>query len=357
MTDIKKIFGDVNFKKRIQYTNGGTLSGGNSLISKNISNITQNEIKNRMIDYNSFKKKYYKNNKLDEKYIMLLESLLYDITPICSDIFEKEKPTSDKIKKIYNLSNEELFSLFITYFKINNIKNSSYEILFFSYRDLLEKLLSIFIKLRNSICCDNNMKKLETHWNTYNETNRIDTSSIYLYFIFNKIDSLPKYKWIIDNKKYKKINNTIRLFLDKLDDVNYNYTGFCPYDVKNRISSIFSFPIKELIDCIIVMDNKNLYKNIYKEIFELVNYIEINKVYIKNKLNTNRIVKNYNIDKIKLINNNNINNKSIIETYTNFIKYIFDAYVKFTPYLLRVENKFYKMYTTIEKISKKIRII
>jgi len=357
MVDIKKIFGGVICSNNTQKIVGGSLIGGNATVLKNISNTTQTEIRNRMIDYNAFRNQYLKNNKIDEKYKITLESLLYDIMPFNCNIFEKDTTTTSKIEKLYKLGNKELFILLIDYFKLKEIKTLTYELIFFAYKDLLEKIISIFINLRNSICGDNNIKKLENIWKLYNDNNNIDTSSIYLYFIFNKIEELPKYKWSIPNKKYKKINNKIQIFLNKIDEVNYNYKGFCPYDIKNRMSSLFSFPIKELLDCIAEMDTDNKYKKIYNDIYDLVVYIEINKKYIKNKLNVDYILEQYNLNSIKLLKIDRKKEKNIMDTYTNIVKYMFDAYVKFTPELLRIENKFYKLSNKIEKISNKFKKI
>jgi len=357
MVDIKKIFGGIVCSNNTQKIVGGTLTGANTIVLKNISNTTQNEIRNRMIDYNAFRDQYFKNNKIEEQYDTTLESFLYDILPIKCNIFESNTMTIGKIEHLYNLNNEELFILLIDYFKLTEIKTLSYKVIFFAYKELLEKIISIFIKLRNSICCDNNIKKLEKIWNLYNDNNNINTSSIYLYFIFNKIKELPKYKWIIDNKKYKKINNKIHIFLDKLDEINYDYKGFCPYDSKNRMSSIFSFPIKELLDCVTEMDNNNKYTKIYKDIYDLASYTEVNKDYVKNKSNMDYILTKNNINNIKLLKIDRKKEKNIMDTYTNIIKYTFDAYVKFTPYLIKIENSFYKLSNKIENITNKINKI
>lgn len=358
MTDIKKIFGGINSSKRIQYMIGGTMNknSNKSIIYKNISNITQNEIQLKMIEYNAFKKQYL-NNKIDIKYAMLLESLLYDILPFKCKSFEKEVTTIEKIEKLYKLNNIDFFHIIVEYFKVSDIKSVSYEIVFFSYKLLLEKLISIFIKLRTSICNDNDMVNLEKNWKEYDNSKNINTSSIFLYFIFNKIQSLPKYNWIIPDKKYKKLNNIIKIFLTKLNSIKYDYNGFCHYDIKNRIKSIFSFPIYELLKCIIEMDSKKKYKYIYDGIYELVDYLNVNKDYIKNRINIDKIVSLDKLNNIKLLNINRKLEKNTIDIYVNAIKYTFDSYIKFTPYLLLVENKFYELSIKIEKINNKIEKI
>jgi hypothetical protein len=362
MTDIKKIFNDITLSTRTQLMIGGSLNSGDSIISKNISNITLNTIKNKMIEYNSFKKEYFNNGNIDKKYINALESVMYDILPLNCIIFENNDKLIDKIEKIYSLDNDNLFILFVEYFKLNTIKTISHEVIFFEYKGLLEKIMSIFINLRKSLSDDNDIQKLEKKWKYHDEIHGINTSSVYLYFIFNKIDKLPKYKWIIDKKegdekekeKRKRVNNKIHIFLNKLDDIKYDYTGFCYYEIKQRMSSIFSFPIKELLDCIIEMDVENKYNNIHSYFDNLIEYINENKEYIKSKSNVYKIINNFNLKKVKLIEINRADEKNLIDTYINIIKFIFDSYVKFTPYLTCLENKFYKVSNKINKVSNKI---
>lgn len=334
-----------------QYNYINIHGGGNEVCKKNITDITINKIKNKFIDYKKFKEIYgVKNKKINLKYINALQNIMYDILPLNNKIYDTYDTHIKKINYTYSLSKCDLFNLFIDYFNIDNIKLISYEMLFYSYKNMIEKLVEIFIKLKND-----NINDLKNTWNAYNIENNIDTSSILLYFLFND-HKIGKYKWDLPNTNTNKnINNNINEFLDKIQTLNFKYLGFCPYAYKKRLHAILIFPVEELLECIKIMDHTNNYIHIYNAINKLKKYIQNNQKVIKNYSNNclPNLLKE--IDPKKKLNKNiteidKINNTAITYSYLHFIKYIFNLYIEYTQDLLILENNYYKLSISIDNI-------
>lgn len=324
--------------------------GVNKIIKKNIDNQVLNKIKNKCIDHKLFKKNYYiKDNAINVKYIELLKMHMYDILPLNNKIYNSFNTCFEKIKYTHSLSYVSIINLLIDYFKLNDNKIMSYEILFHSYKNMIEKLIEIFIKLKND-----DISNIRKEWCVYNNKNNINTSSVLLYFLFNKHNSI-NYNLSTISFENNIINTKINIFLDKLNKINYRYLEFCPHYYENRLQSILSFPIEELIDCIKSMDKNNNYVNKYKIIYELKIYIKKNKINIK-KLNNSISeiiddINNIEINKKKnTFVNNNISDIPLINIYTDFIEYMFYIYKSYLPYLLEIEDNHYKLSIEIDNI-------
>ena len=312
-------------------------------LDKNIKNMSLNKIKNNFIHYYSFKKTYFKSKKLNDKYITDLENVIYEVTPLIKD----EKSLLRQIEQFYNMDENHIFENLLIYFSVHSIKNVAYESLFFSYKKLIEHVLEEFIKLRKTINDDNDMDLLLEDWNTYDENNKINTSSTLLYFMFNNHDTKEKYKW--NTNKNDNIDKKITVFLDKVKEVDFKYIGFCPYDSLNRLMILMKFPLKELLDCI--PSNPIIIK--YND---LVTFIKDNRYYLKYKLSIPTIKE----IKLKRIDLSDIKKKiqktRLIEIYINFLEYIFDCYIKYASYLIQTEKKFYDFEKKIEELNNMLNI-
>ena len=342
--------------------------GDNKIIIKNIDNQVLNRVRNKFIDYKLFKEIYnIENNTLEKKYLQSFKLNMCDILPLNNKIYNSLNTHLEKITYTYNLSNTDIINLLIDYFKINDNKVISYKILFHAYKNMIEKLIEIFIKLKNdkndkNDKTDKNNKnnkidKLKNIWNTYSIKNNINTSSILLYFLFNKHNSI-KYNLLSNSKESGIINEKINIFKNILHQMNYKYLGFCPFDYENRLHSILAFPIEELINCIKIMDKKKIYINIYNSIDELKKYIQKNKTKIKGYntcvleilIDMKNAIKIDKKRKINLIKIDKLDNLKLVYTYIQFIQYIFYFYIQCLPYLIKLEDNYYNLSSEIYNI-------
>jgi hypothetical protein len=327
----KSILGGID-KSAIDDTFHLQVSGGisikNNHINKFIStgNKSKTYVKNKIIEWDSFKEVYYENNVLNVKYFKNLLKVVNNILPL--PIYTTDY--NDLIymaNKLYNADLTNISKALINTYDIYDPFKQSIRFLFMSYKVYIENIIEIFVKLRNlhvDPIDELDFNKLIETWTFIDLKNKTDTSSIILFFNFPpnslKLDStIPTIKWKINNKKYEKYNKIIDGFLYNIKKLKFQYIGFCPHVSIKRLMILFSFPILNLLQAIYELDEiskkpKNIKIKINAKCYDIIKKIKklnknINLIktpvklsFSKKQTNINDMIyKNTTKDKIKIL--------------------------------------------------------
>jgi hypothetical protein len=358
-----------------------------NLITENvvICNITKTFLKNKITEWDSFKDVYYDNNKLDTKYYnKLIETInnIYLLPFYCSD----EKELANIISNIYNGSDKQIYTAISNTLNLLEPIKPVIKHLFMSYKIFIEKLIEIFVKLRNSYVDDshtNDFKLLLEKWNAIDMENNINTSSLILFFNFppkkvNLENSIKKIEWNIDNANNSELNNSeannselnnseannselnnseannseaniceanklIDKFLNKAKSNNFFYCGFCPFIPLERFEILLRFPANDLINIIKLLDTKNIYEKSINEANASINNIsklnacisEISKLGNINIIKKQLPKENVTADKI-----NNIKFfEKYVELYLDLYKQVGLVFIKKEQYICALIKK------------------
>ena len=188
-----------------------------------IGNFYKNFVKNKIIEYDSFKDIYFKNNKLDKEYYTKYLELL-NIIFIMPFYTLVDNEILYFIENIYHSDDATILNVISKSLILNNTKNKALYHLFITYKVFIEKLIDIFIVLRNDFILFhlshskkdnsenqeitaklNNYPNMIKIWNILDNKNKISTSSPVLFFNFTPPDyeletSIPQIKWLISDE-------------------------------------------------------------------------------------------------------------------------------------------------------------
>lgn len=267
---IKSILGGIdtsvtgeNFHLQVS----GGISTKNNHINKYISsgNKSKTYVKNKIIEWDSFKEVYYKNGKLDTKYFNNILKTANDILPL--PIYTKNYDDFIYMADtLYNTKLNKISTALINTYNIYDPFKQSIQFLFMSYKVYVENIIEIFVKLRNLHVNPKdvvNFNELIEKWTFIDLKNNTDTSSIILFFNFPPLSltldsTIPTLKWKILHKKnpqlYKKYNKLIGEFLHNIKITKFQYIGFCPHVSIKRLMALFNFPMSQLLQAIYELD-------------------------------------------------------------------------------------------------------
>ena len=286
--ETRKLFG--GFDKLSGDTKTLTVTGGFAKNNKHIEHsivigdTVKNFVKNKILEWKTFKDIYYENGKLDDKhYPKLIDTLnnIYTLPFYTTD----ETEILFLITGIYNAEPCEIINALIKSVDIFISLKSSIRHLFMTYKIYIEKMIEIYCILRNEYITHFNLKNndendfndITARWNIIDVENSINTSSPILLFNFppksiNLEKSIPKIIWNIksNDPKHKKINNLVKCMLNKIKENNFEYIGYCPHDAIHRFQLLLKFPTNHLIKLINSVDYNNKYKFINCECNKII---------------------------------------------------------------------------------------
>ena len=249
----------------------------------NVDDISKTFIDNRIIAWESFKRVYYKDDVIDIKYYNDFINNIYKVIPFIG-YTSNENDILKNLYELYNESDETIANTIMDKINSKNNFNKTIHHLFMSWKSYIEKLIELFISLREKYILDNNLtdprnniKDLFDKWLNINIEQNLDTSSLILLFNFppkHYADALgpdiPKIHW---NIKTHKLDNKITDFLNIIKKNKFEYIGFCKNDLITRFKALLLFPIDDLLKLIY-----ELYTNV--KIHKLSDYIYVYSQYI-----------------------------------------------------------------------------
>lgn len=341
-----------------------TISGGinvnNNHIEKDIviGNKTKIFVKNKFIEWDSFKSVYFTKNNLPDKYYdKLLKVAISIITfPIYT---ECDNNIVYMAHKIYNESSKNISNAIIRNLDIYSTFKQSVKYLFMSYKLYIERLIERFLYLKNNITGKQiDFDKMVNTWGELDIKNRTNSSSIILFFNFPPRDTrmeknIPRIEWKFPKKpKYAKLNKLTDNFLRNSKD--FQYLGYCPYVSIDRLLALIKFPARHLRQIVCemeVMDNsryeiKKKYTLITKEIISLGKTISKIKQPISPQIKKKKLPK-------KLKGSTQQKVKIIISYIEAFLK----LYKDISPDISKKERQINKVSGKLCKISKGIQEI
>lgn len=367
---VDKISGEFNIVEVV-----GGFDKNLNLSYKNIvtGDITKTFLKNRITEWELFKEVYYEKNKLDKKYYDKFIEMLNNIFILpfyCDD----EEKILNMVYSIYNSSNNQIYVAMSNTLDLLNPLKSILKHLFMNYKVFIEKLIEVYIILRNDYITKNNIQEQNTYnnfdllinnWIDIDMKNKTNTSSVILFFNFPpknvKLEkSIKKIEWHIKGAN-EDITTTIDKFISELKSNKFYYCGFCPYIPLKRLELLSKFPIDTLIKMIKLLNisnNKSKTKDQPVIIhINIINQIEQNIKHL-NQLN-NDIVKinNIHISKLtkhKITKHKPINKDEYIAVFEKYIYAYLDLYKQVAPTFIEKENLINNLMTKINTISKNI---
>ena len=314
-----------------------------------IGNLSKMFVKIKLVEWNSFKKNYFVKNKLPDKYYDKFIERLNIIFTLPYNI-DNDNDLLYMISKIYNAPIENIYNTIESQINFLDPYKKSVHHLFMSWKVLIEKLIELFVQLREDYIetnkshknKPNNFKDLLERWYNIDIENNVDTSSLILFFNFHpqKISfekSIPKIHWEI---KGNPVNKKIVNFLKKIKNTKFEYVGYCPHVFMERFNILLKFPINDLIDIINTLQPNK----------DLLNQIKL----LNSKIQKTTITpsdKNYNnIKKQKFVYNPPTSKEEKTKIFSKYVDLYMELYNQVLPHLIKKE-KF------IGEISKKINEI
>lgn len=279
--ELSELFGgfDTLAGKSKTLTVSGGFTKNNKHVEHNvvIGDITKNFVKNKMIEWDTFKSTYYNNGKLDQKHYANFLNTINDIFPL--PIYTtNENELLFLVSNIYKAKPIEIVNALMKSVNIFISLKSAIRHLFMIYKVYIEKIVEIYINLRNQYIDKfklsktnetNDFNELSTRWNIIDAENSVDTSSPILFFNFHpstiKFEkSIPKFIWGIksSDSKHTNVNNAATDFLNAVKKNKFEYVGYCPHAAIQRFKLLLKFPIRKLIDLIKIIDCDNKYLDI-----------------------------------------------------------------------------------------------
>jgi hypothetical protein len=330
-------------------------------ISQNmiVGDIAKIFVKNKITEWQTFKNVYYENKKLKPKYYDKLMDVMNNIfaMPIHT---ESDKDLVYMITTMYNSSNEEFFNGLNKNLNLYTSFKLTLRYLFMTWKMYLEKLIEIFVKIREQYIKthiepknkENNFLKLTNQWIEIDIENHTNTSSPILFFNFppkkvNLEKSIPKIEWYINGAPIS-ITNAIDTFLKAIKQIDFIYCGFCIHNVIERFKLLISFPFVELINAINAIDINQKYNIINKQLKKIIKKIMSLKTQVCDIKNIKlpNIIKN----KVPQAKNFPKNPEDKINFYEKYINAYLNVYQQMLPSLSKKEK-------LICELSLKINII
>lgn len=355
------------------------VSGGFMINSKHIEhniligNLIKTFIKNKFLEWDSFKDTYYVNKKLPIKDYNNFLCVLNDIFPLPVYTVD-ENELLFLIKNIYMAKPNELMAGFTKMTPIYKPLNSAIRHLFMAYKIYLEKIIEIFVQLRQDHISTNKLKgnpndfsKLLDRWNAIDIENKVNTSSLILFFNFPPTsmkleDTVPSINWYDGASKNTPFNKSISKFLTKATQLKFNYLGFCPHAAIHRFKLLLQFPVKELLDAIKVLDLSRKYSDINSKCNKLTTKIVALQKKSSNlksnivstiKLDNRVISKKIDLDKFS----KSMSVGAKIDIFEIYIDKFLKLYKNITPYLIKKEFVINKLSTGINIVARELQTL
>jgi hypothetical protein len=371
-----EILGGLN-----EHTETITISGGFTINNIHVENsivigdATSNFIKNKIIEWDTFKSTYYKDNKLDPKFYTKFLNVLNNIY-ILPNFTTDENEILYMINNIYNAKPAEIINGLTKIINIYQPLKLAIKHLFMIYKVYIEQLIETYVNLRDSYiiklkdATQNNFKEMTARWNIIDTENKIDTSSPILFFNFppSKINlekSIPKIEWQINSKEgnHKKINLLVDKFLKEIKTRNFEYVGYCPMVASHRFQLLLKFPVDHLIrmiDALREHNHKNTNNSTAKKHCDFNSNIvkKINALTKKIKDINESIPAIINIKYIKVANIQKFPNDMTIPQKVNcfeqYIKAFLQLYKDLIPYIIKKEKSINTLAININMVSSDI---
>ena len=329
-----------------------------------VGNITKDFVKNKITEWETFKYVYYENGKLKPKYYDKLMDVMNNIftIPIYT---ESDKELIYMITTMYNSSDEEFFNGINKSLNLLKPFKLTLRHLFMSWKLFLEKLIEIFVLLRNSYIEKQNQKEPKNKENDFTELvekwveidmeNRTDTSSPILFFNFppkkvNLEKSIPKIEWQI-NGAPKNITDVIDTFLKAIKQNEFGYCGFCIHAVIERFKLLMDFPFAELLNIIYA-----LYSNQDADIKQKLKIITKNIKSLSPQICNIKNMKSIKINKPKVPLSKYFpkNPENKIQFYEKYIEAYLNIYQQILPNFVKKEKLICQLSLKINVISNDI---
>jgi hypothetical protein len=403
-SNLSEILGGIDSTDPTNTTNVISIVGGynkylNPYESKMVVGDTiKSFVKNIIIDWDSFKNTYYVNKLLENKYYNKLLETMNNLFPLP---FSTNNDT-DMLYMIYTIYTSPSHKICNSIEKHVNLLDpfkKTMKYLFMIWKLYIEKLIELFVNLREKFISMNDLSKnistpnkleyvrndfnkLVNKWSDIDEENNIDTSSVILFFNFppksiNLEKTIPKIHWNIKNPKDEVketsplINSTVVAALDKkinkflnaIKKSEFEYLGFCPHIVIKRFKVLLLFPTGDLLDIISdlnqILKNKSnpsdLCQQIYKQSIPVIK--KFNEV--SNDICKLKPICNIKLKKEKLCSVDKFPNKTYlkIKCYEKYINAYINLYKQLLPHLTKKENLICKISVIINVISNDIQKI
>ena len=368
----KTLGGFNTITETINISGGFTIDNVHVENSIVIGDITSNFIKNKIIEWDTFKSTYYKDKLLDPNYYNKLLNTLNNIY-ILPTYTTNENDILYMINTIYNSTPIEIINGILKNINIFQPLKLSIKHLFMIYKVYIEKLIEIYVNSRNLYVSNikdvelNNFNELTAKWNIIDAKNNIDTSSPILFFNFppshiNLEKSIPRIIWTINSNEptHKKINNLIDKFLTEIKNNNFEYVGYCPNAISHRFQLLLKFPVNHLINIINELHNKtNITKlnrqcdnSIILKIDALSTEIEVINKTIPSDLSLKhkKTIKDFDIKKFP----SSMKVPQKIKCFEQYIKAFIQLYTDLVPYIIKKEKCINKLAVDINTVSNAI---
>jgi hypothetical protein len=302
-----------------------------------IGDLSKMFVKVKITEWDSFKKNYFINNKLPDKYYDNFIERLNIIFTLPYNI-DNDADLLYMVSEIYNAPAEQIYNVIESRLNFLESYKKSIHHLFMSLKVFIESLIELFVQIREEYIethkmsdnKSNNFKDLLERWYNIDTGNNINTSSLILFFSFHpqKISfekSIPKIHWNIKgNSVDKKIND----FLKKIKNAKFEYIGYCPHVFMERFNILLKFPIDDLIDIINTLQPNKA----------LLNQVNI----INSKIQKTNIKVSHgccnNIKKEKFTYKAPTSNAEKIKVFSKYAELYIDLYEKMLPHLIKKEK-------------------
>ena len=331
-------------------------------------------VKTVNIEWDSFKKTYYSNGKLEDHYYDKLLETVNNIFPLPFST-DNDKEIMYMIHTIYESSPDKICNSIEKHLNLLNPVKKTIKYLFMIWKLYIEKLIELFVNLREMVINKNNPKHhknvfntLVDKWSDIDAENRIDTSSLILFFNFppkniNLEKTIPKINWNIQNHPIdKKINK----FLDTIKQSEFEYLGFCPHIIIKRFKILLLFPTSDLLNIINelkkIIENKsgnckstNLCKQICSQSSPVIKkFNELSKDICGIRSMCKLKIKKQKLCSISSFPNN-VDKK--IKCYEKYVNAYIMLYQQLLPHLIKKEKSVCKISILITVISNDIQKI
>lgn len=357
--ELRELFGGFDSlagdTKKLTVTGGFTKNNKHIEHTIIIGDVTKNFVKNKIIEWNTFKDTYYENGKLDNKHYPKFLDTLNDIFPL-PVYTTNENELLFLITNIYKAEPHEIINALMKSVDIFTSLKSAIRHLFMSYKIYIENLIEIYCTLRNNYInhfklqktnVENDFKNITARWNLIDSENSMDTSSPILFFNFPpktiKLEkSIPKIIWNIkpDNSKHKKVNDAAKELLNEIKQKKFEYVGYCPHAAIYRFQLLLQFPINHLIKLIRAVDYTNKYRSINSEcnkIIKKVIKLHSKVLLVNNVIKPNIKITRKEINQIKKFpKNEKIQKKT--EYYEKYVNAFIQLYKDLIPQLIKKEK-------------------
>ncbi len=360
---------------------GGTsilqVSGGFTLKSEHIENrvlignLAKTYIKNRILEWTTFQETYYKKGKLssDKDYKNLL-CVLNDIFPLPIYTINEDELLF-LIKHIYTASPTEIMTALTKSTPLQAPLQASIRHLFMTYKIYIEQSIELFVHLRQDYMKKRNLlksansnefMKLVDRWNSVDMENKVNTSSLILFFNFPPTSAklektVPQINWNIPGATIL-VNKSITAFLAAAKKHKFSYGGFCPHAAIERFNLLLRFPIKELLVAINAIDFNKKYSDINDKCNTIIPKVvalqhkarDLHKA-PEIKLSDRKLSKKLDIS--KFAKSASVADKTHV--FEEYIKLFMKLYKEIAPYLVEKEKKINNLAMGINVVAKDLQ--